>query len=102
MSAVSGSGRGTVVDVRRSDCVRFDVLGPLRAMRGVDDVALGAVQQRVVLAVLLLHANRPIARQQLLDAVWGQDAPTYAVNLLQKHVSGLRRVFGREEDWNSG
>jgi hypothetical protein len=34
-----------------------------------------------------------MGRQQLIEAVWGQDAPGYAVNLLQKHVSGLRRVL---------
>lgn len=73
--------------------VHFDVLGPLRARRGDVDVPLGSLQQRVVLAVLLLHANRPIARQQLIEAIWGWDAPTYAVNLLQKHVSGLRRAI---------
>jgi hypothetical protein len=29
----------------------------------------------------------------LIEAIWGWDAPTYAVNLLQKHVSGLRRAI---------
>jgi DNA-binding SARP family transcriptional activator len=51
------------------------------------------VQQRVVLAVLLLHTNRPIGRQQIIDAVWGTAHPTHAVNLLQRHVSALRRVL---------
>ena len=46
--------------------------------------------------LLLLHANRPISRQQLIEAIWGWDAPTYAVNLLQKHVSGLRRALEPE------
>jgi DNA-binding SARP family transcriptional activator/Flp pilus assembly protein TadD len=73
--------------------VRFEVLGPLRAWRGTTELSLGAVQQRVVLAVLLINANRPLSREHLVDAVWGSEAPTYAVNLLQKHVSGLRRVL---------
>ncbi|WP_165449546.1 AfsR/SARP family transcriptional regulator [Krasilnikovia cinnamomea] len=54
---------------------------------------LGSIKQRVVLGALALHANRPIGREQLIAAVWGADAPTYAVNLLQKHVSGLRQVL---------
>jgi DNA-binding SARP family transcriptional activator/Tfp pilus assembly protein PilF len=79
---------------RRSEPdVRFEVLGPLRAWRGDLALPLGPVQQRVVMAVLVLHANRPIGRERLIDAVWGPAAPTYAVNLLQKHVSGLRRAL---------
>ena len=73
--------------------LRFEVLGPLRAWRDSEPVNLGPLQQRVVLAVLLLHANRPFGRDQMIDAVWGPAAPTYAVNLLQKHVSGLRRAL---------
>ena len=55
--------------------VRFEVLGPLRAWRGDADVVLGAVQQRVVLAVLLLHANRPMGRQHLITRYGGPTRP---------------------------
>jgi DNA-binding SARP family transcriptional activator/Tfp pilus assembly protein PilF len=78
---------------RWAAAVRFEVLGPLRAWRGDSALSLGPVQRRVVLAVLLLHANRPLGREQIIDAVWGPAAPAYAVNLLQKHVSALRRVL---------
>ncbi|MDQ1739473.1 MAG: hypothetical protein QOE53_1125, partial [Pseudonocardiales bacterium] len=73
--------------------MKFEVLGPLRAWRAGAALTLGPVQQRVVLAVLLLHTNRPIGRQQIIDAVWGTAHPTHAVNLLQRHVSALRRVL---------
>ncbi len=73
--------------------VRLEVLGPLQAWQGDSLVSLGPVQQRVVLAVLAVHANRPLGREQLIDAIWGSAAPAYAVNLLQKHISGLRRVL---------
>ncbi len=72
---------------------RFGVLGPLRVWRGEDVVDLGPLQQRVVLAVLLLHAGRPVSRQQMISAVWGEAPPGHAVNLVQRHVSGLRRVL---------
>lgn len=81
------------MDALDPSAVRFEVLGPLRAWRGEEGLRLGPVQQRVVLAVLLLRANRRLGREQLIDAVWGAQAPAYAVNLLQKHVSGLRRVL---------
>jgi DNA-binding SARP family transcriptional activator len=73
--------------------LRFQVLGPLQAWRGNTTLKLGPVQQRVVLAVLLMQQNRPIGRQQMINAVWGQAEPRYATNLLHRHVSGLRRVL---------
>ena len=84
--------------------VRFEVLGPLRAWRGDVAVDLGSVQQRVVLAVLLLQQNRPIGRQQIISAVWGEDEPRYAGHLLHRHISGLRHVLelGRHPAAESG
>ncbi len=54
--------------------------------------------------MLLLHANSPVTREQLVQAVWGDPAPAYAVNQLQKYVSALRRVLepGREARASSG
>jgi DNA-binding SARP family transcriptional activator len=73
--------------------LRFGVLGPLRVWRGETAVDLGPVQQRVVLAVLALHSGRPVGRQQMINAVWGEAPPRNAVNLVQRHVSGLRRAL---------
>ncbi|MBO2450126.1 tetratricopeptide repeat protein [Actinomadura barringtoniae] len=73
--------------------LRFEVLGSLRAWRGGAELPLGPLQQRTVLAVLLLNAGRRLRRERLIEAVWGEEPPAYAVNLLQKHVSGLRRVL---------
>src|SRR6516165_7965257 len=73
--------------------VRIGVLGPLRVWRDGAEVDLGPVQQRVVLAVLALQAGRPVGRQQMINAVWGETSPRNAVNLVQRHVSGLRRVL---------
>jgi DNA-binding SARP family transcriptional activator len=73
--------------------LRFGVLGPLQVWRGETVVDLGPVQQRVVLAVLLLQVGRPVGRQQMINAVWGETPPRHAVNLVQRHVSGLRRAL---------
>lgn len=73
--------------------LRFSVLGPLRVLRRDTVVDLGPVQQRVVLAVMALHAGRPVGRQQMISAVWGDALPRNAVNLIQRHVSGLRRAL---------
>jgi DNA-binding SARP family transcriptional activator/Tfp pilus assembly protein PilF len=76
--------------------LRFGVLGPLRVWRGETVLDLGPVQQRVVLAVLALQAGRPVGRQQMINAVWDDAPPRNAVNLVQRHVSGLRRVLEPE------
>jgi len=77
----------------RDPALRLGVLGPIRAWRGESSVDLGPVQQRVVLAVLCLQAGRPVGRQQMISAVWGEAPPRNAVNLVQRHVSRLRQVL---------
>jgi DNA-binding SARP family transcriptional activator len=71
--------------------LRFDLLGVLRASRNGVTVDMGPPQRRVVLGVLLMHADRPLGREQLIETVWGSAAPSYAVNLVQKYVSRIRR-----------
>ena len=73
--------------------LRFGVLGSLRVWRDETAIDLGPVQQRVVLAVLALQEGRPVGLQQIINAVWGEAPPRHAVNLVQRHVSGLRRVL---------
>jgi len=90
---------GAMSDLQEPAGLRLEVLGPLRGFRDGVPLRLGPVQQQVVLAVLALHANRRISRAQIIHAVWGAEAPAYAVNLVQKHISQLRRVLhpGRPE-----
>jgi DNA-binding SARP family transcriptional activator len=75
--------------------LRFEVLGPLRVVRDKTVVDLGPDQQQVVLAVLALQARRPVGRQQMVNAVW-EMPPRNALNLIQRHISGLRRVLEPE------
>jgi DNA-binding SARP family transcriptional activator len=72
---------------------RLGLLGPLRAWQGENVLDLGPLQQRVVLAILALQAGRPISRPQVINAVWGETPPKNAVNLIQRHASGLRRAL---------
>ncbi|MGW8375313.1 BTAD domain-containing putative transcriptional regulator [Streptomyces sp. ODS28] len=83
-------------DPMTSATLQFEVLGPLRVRRDGLELDAGPVQQRVMLAVLLLSANRPVSRERLIDAIWGEAAPGRAVNLLQRHAAGLRRVLEPE------
>jgi DNA-binding SARP family transcriptional activator/Flp pilus assembly protein TadD len=46
-----------------------------------------------VLAVLASRANRVVSRGELVDAVWGAQAPTTAEGGIYTYVAGLRRVL---------
>jgi SARP family transcriptional regulator, regulator of embCAB operon len=73
--------------------LRYEVLGPLRAWRGDQPLALGPAKQRAVLAVLLLAGNRPVSSTAIVDAVWGDAPPDNGANVVQKYVGALRRVL---------
>jgi DNA-binding SARP family transcriptional activator len=75
------------------DSVRFELLGPLRARRGPDELDLGPGRQQAVLAVLLLAANHAVQPGEIVDQVWGDDPPENGINVVQKYVAGLRRVL---------
>jgi DNA-binding SARP family transcriptional activator len=59
-------------------------------------VTLGGPKQRAVLGVLLLDAGRVVSTDRLAAALWGDDPPDSAVNVLQGHVRDLRRLLGRD------
>ncbi|MGI5473029.1 hypothetical protein [Streptomyces sp. CA-132043] len=44
----------------------YELLGPLRVRLETAPLQLGEAQQRVVLAVLLLHANQPVPTDRLM------------------------------------
>jgi DNA-binding SARP family transcriptional activator/tetratricopeptide (TPR) repeat protein len=72
--------------------LRLQLLGPVRAWRGEQEVRLGPAQQRAVLAVLALAAGKLVSRHELIDAVW--DTPPDAVgSILYKYISQLRTVL---------
>ncbi|MGR3939472.1 AfsR/SARP family transcriptional regulator [Streptomyces sp. BRA346] len=73
--------------------LRFELFGPVRVWCGDRQLDLGGPRRRAVAAVLLLNANQLVGRETLVQTVWGEPAPAYAVNQLQKYVSGLRRVL---------
>jgi DNA-binding SARP family transcriptional activator len=72
----------------------FRMLGPLRIRDGAGWTRVAAEQQRVVLAVLLVHAGYTVSRDQLADAVWGDRPPRTAADTLAAYVMRLRRRLG--------
>ncbi len=73
--------------------VEFRLLGPFEARESGAPIPLGPPQQRYVLAMLLLEANRMVPVRRLIQMLWQADAPATARNALQVHVSRLRRLL---------
>jgi len=69
----------------------FRILGPLEALDGARQIALGGHKRRAVLAVLVLHPNETLSGERLIDELWGESPPANALKTLQVHVSRLRK-----------
>jgi tetratricopeptide (TPR) repeat protein len=73
--------------------VEFRVLGSVEATADGAPVDLGSRKQRLVLAVLLLEAGRPVSLERLVDLLWPTAPPASARNTVQALISRLRGVF---------
>lgn len=66
------------------------LLGPVTAYGDHQEIDLGPPRQRAVFAALAAHANQVVSREELVDAVWGTDAPATAMNSVYTYVARLR------------
>jgi DNA-binding SARP family transcriptional activator len=77
--------------------MRFLVLGPLEVVSGDrGSLPLGGRKQRRLLALLLLHANRVVERDQLMESAWGNGPPPSARESLDAYVYRLRQLLGHD------
>ena len=70
------------------------MLGPLEVAEQGAALALGGPRQRVVLAYLILEANRVVSTDRLIDRIWGDEPPGAARAALFAYVSRLRKLLG--------
>jgi DNA-binding NarL/FixJ family response regulator/DNA-binding SARP family transcriptional activator len=75
--------------------VEFRILGPLEVVEDGQQVALGTLKERLVLGVLLLHANEFVSRERLIDDLWGEAPPPTARKVINVYVSQLRKALVR-------
>jgi DNA-binding SARP family transcriptional activator len=73
--------------------VRITLFGRVAAWRGEQELTLGPARQRAVFALLVLAGGRPVSRGELVTALWGEEPPAHAVNVIQTHVKHLRRAL---------
>ena len=75
--------------------MEYRILGPLDVVDEGEPVALGRLKERLVLAVLLLHANEFVSRERLIDELWGESPPPTAKKAVNVYVSQLRKALSR-------
>lgn len=76
--------------------VSFRLLGPLEIVTATGPLPLRGMNQRAILAFLLLHANQVVATSDLMQVLWPDgDAPATARKVLQNTISALRGVLAR-------
>ncbi|GAA3452135.1 AfsR/SARP family transcriptional regulator [Dactylosporangium matsuzakiense] len=75
--------------------LRFGILGPVEIRAGDRRVAVTSARQQALLGAALLQANAVVPTARLVDAIWGDEPPDTARDLVQTYVSTLRRSIGR-------
>jgi DNA-binding SARP family transcriptional activator len=73
--------------------IQFGVLGPLTVHANGRAVRMPALMPRLLLAVLLSQAGRPISAERLADALWDGAPPATARKTLQVYVHRLRQTL---------
>jgi DNA-binding SARP family transcriptional activator len=73
--------------------MKFNLLGPLEIRQGDRRLTCAGAKQRLLLGVLLLHANEVVSSDRLIEALWGERPPETARKALQMHVSQLRDLL---------
>jgi DNA-binding SARP family transcriptional activator len=74
--------------------MRIRLLGPVDVMVGGEARMVSGLRRKAVLATLALHGGEVVSVGRLVDAVWGETAPSTVRNTLQSHVSYLRTLLG--------
>ncbi|WP_169949003.1 AfsR/SARP family transcriptional regulator [Microbispora sp. H11081] len=80
-------------DHAAADGLRFAVLGPVLAWRDSAELDLGTPLQRSILAMLLLREGHAVTPDEMIDGVWGEEAPPRALGALRTYVSRLRTIL---------
>jgi DNA-binding SARP family transcriptional activator len=76
--------------------VSFRILGPVEAYCDERRVGLAGPRQVALLAFLLLHANRAVSQDVLIDSLWSDQDAAGAVKRVQVAIGRLRKALGSE------
>ena len=79
---------------RAAASLSFGLLGPLEVRRGDVLIDVRGPQERGLLALLLTAPRRVFSVGEIVDGLWGEQAPAQADRTVQSYVSRLRRNLG--------
>jgi DNA-binding SARP family transcriptional activator len=74
--------------------MEFRLLGPLTVQHAGEAISVPRGKQRVLLAVLLLNANRAVAVDDIAEVLWGYSPPASVYATIQNYVKRLRLALG--------
>ncbi len=73
--------------------MEFAILGPLEVLGTYRHIEVSSAKERLLLAMLVVHANEVVSADRLIEVLWGAEPPATAANTLQTYVSHLRRAL---------
>lgn len=74
------------------EVVEYQILGPIEALESGRTLDIGSRQQRALLAILVMNANRVVAKERILDDLWRHESHGKE-RTLWVYVSRLRAVL---------
>ncbi|MGI9607512.1 MAG: BTAD domain-containing putative transcriptional regulator, partial [Acidimicrobiales bacterium] len=76
--------------------MEFRILGSLEISNGDGPVDVGPRKQRLLLALLMIHANRVVTTDRIIEELWGDDSEGKE-KALWVYISRLRSSLGEAE-----
>ena len=73
--------------------MEFAILGPLEVHDQTRRIAVSRAKERLLLAMLVIHANEMVSVDRLVEVLWDNEPPATAENTLQTYVSHLRKAL---------
>jgi DNA-binding SARP family transcriptional activator/ABC-type glycerol-3-phosphate transport system substrate-binding protein len=76
--------------------MEFRVLGSLEVVDDGRTVVVASPRERALLALLVIHANRALSWERVLDELWGDEPPASGAKTVAFHVYKLREALERD------
>ena len=76
-----------------ADVGELRLLGPVELVGRAGPLRLGGPHQRAIVASLALQAGRTVATDELIDGLWGDDAPRHVRKSLSTQIARARPVL---------
>ena len=73
--------------------MQFRILGRLEVTASGSVIEIKGPKQRALLTYLLLHPNKTVSTERIIDALWGEELSGREAATLRVHIANLRRAL---------